>query len=157
MGIGFLDDCRHDGWDGPGSFGVPEAAVRRARALLDLLPAWQDRAAVAPGGDGSVGIEYPLPDGEIWIDVERDGRVRILLDTPAVREELVFRYDDREADACLKAVLEARLSSDPQPVVARAADPAGSTFESFLVEQGIRDEVHAEAARRVAAWQERHG
>ena len=34
----------------------------------------------------------------------------------------------------------------------READHTGSTFESFLDEQGIRREVEAVAVKRVAAW-----
>jgi hypothetical protein len=32
-------------------------------------------------------------------------------------------------------------------------DPAGDSFESFLEEQGIRDEVYSGAIKRVIAWQ----
>jgi antitoxin HicB len=31
--------------------------------------------------------------------------------------------------------------------------PAGDSFESFLEEQGIRDEVYGAAVKRVLAWQ----
>jgi antitoxin HicB len=34
-------------------------------------------------------------------------------------------------------------------------DHTGSTFESFLDEQGVRQEVDAVAIKRVAAWQSR--
>lgn len=35
-----------------------------------------------------------------------------------------------------------------------AFNHTGSSFESFLEEEGILDEVKAEAIRRVAAWQQ---
>ena len=36
---------------------------------------------------------------------------------------------------------------------ARSMDHSGSTFESFLEEEGIREEVEAVAIKRVLAWQ----
>jgi antitoxin HicB len=35
----------------------------------------------------------------------------------------------------------------------KTADHSGSTFDSFLEEEGIREEVEAVAIRRVIAWQ----
>jgi antitoxin HicB len=35
----------------------------------------------------------------------------------------------------------------------KAADHSGSTFDGFLEEQGIREEVEAVAIKRVLAWQ----
>jgi hypothetical protein len=35
----------------------------------------------------------------------------------------------------------------------KRVDHSGSTFESFLEEEGIRDEVEAVAIKRVLAWQ----
>ncbi|MEO5923379.1 MAG: helix-turn-helix transcriptional regulator [Bryobacteraceae bacterium] len=35
----------------------------------------------------------------------------------------------------------------------KAHDHSGSSFESFLVEEGIREEVEAVAIKRVLAWQ----
>lgn len=34
-----------------------------------------------------------------------------------------------------------------------AVDPTGSTFDSFLEEEGIRQEVEAVAIKRVISWQ----
>jgi antitoxin HicB len=39
--------------------------------------------------------------------------------------------------------------------IRRVTDHTGSTFDSFLDEQGIRREVDAVAINRVAAWQSR--
>jgi antitoxin HicB len=39
--------------------------------------------------------------------------------------------------------------------IRRVTDHTGSTFESFLDEQGIRREVDAVAIKRVVAWQSR--
>jgi antitoxin HicB len=35
----------------------------------------------------------------------------------------------------------------------RTADHSGSTFDSFLEQEGIREEVDAVATKRVLAWQ----
>ena len=39
------------------------------------------------------------------------------------------------------------------PLCAEAFDHSGSTFDSFLEEEGIRGEVEAIAVKRVLAWQ----
>jgi len=38
----------------------------------------------------------------------------------------------------------------------KTADHSGSTFDSFLEAEGIREEVEAVAAKRVLAWQRQH-
>jgi antitoxin HicB len=37
--------------------------------------------------------------------------------------------------------------------IRKRTDPSGSTFDSFLEEQGIREDVEAVATKRVLAWQ----
>ena len=38
-------------------------------------------------------------------------------------------------------------------IIGKRHDPSGSTFDSFLDEHGIREEVEAMATKRVLAWQ----
>ena len=58
-----------------------------------------------------------------------------------------------------KFLIEKRSKGNPQsaPTNARKkrkrADHSGSTFDSFLEEEGIREEVEAVAIKRILAWQ----
>ena len=51
-------------WDGEDAAPVSAETIAYTRARLDELPDWLPDPAVAPGADGTIGLEW----SQLWID-----------------------------------------------------------------------------------------
>lgn len=56
-----MDEYAFGNWDGEGALPIEAASVAAARAVLGLLPTGLSEPDIAPGADGTIGLEWRSP------------------------------------------------------------------------------------------------
>ena len=69
-----------EGWDGYDAEPLSKNALDAARDWLDALPHWIPNPDIAPGADGSIGIDWTYDFGSLYVDVYSDGSLRLFQD-----------------------------------------------------------------------------
>lgn len=103
-----LEACATYDWDGLGAAAVSKETLDVARGLLEQLPRSAEAAEVAPGADGSVGIEWHWTvDGGVakaFVDVGPGSQVSVYYRDHSGRSvERRFSFGD---PSCMKLISE---------------------------------------------------
>ncbi|MES2453878.1 MAG: hypothetical protein V4610_25260 [Pseudomonadota bacterium] len=89
-----MSDFSADGWDAEGGRGITKEVIGEASRLLDFLPVGMPEPDVAPASDGSVCMEWENAAGTLWLDIEADRSVRMLVMFGDKKQEMSFRAND---------------------------------------------------------------
>lgn len=64
-------------WDGEGAVAISAAARGTARRVLEILPTTTPMPDIAPGGDGSICMEWYIHGRKLWVDVSTNATVAV--------------------------------------------------------------------------------
>lgn len=110
-----LEEYQIDNWDGEGALALSDEVIDDAASLLQSLPKYAPPPDVAPAADGTICMEFGESAKAIWIHVEPERKVAILVKQGDQREEKHFYVHTASLIRYLKEQFEKlyRERSDP--------------------------------------------
>ena len=97
-----FEDADRNGWDGDGSVAMSAQAFGTGSTFLASLPFYVPSPSIAPGGDGSVAMEWDGPRGR-WLTamLDADGTLSMAWNRRGERGHAWTRFDGAIPDELL--------------------------------------------------------
>jgi hypothetical protein len=115
-----LEEYQIENWDGEGASALSGEVIDDAASLLRSLPQYAPLPDVAPAADGTICMEFGESAKAIWIHVEPERKVAILVKQGDQREEKHFYVHTASLNRYLREQFE-KLYGEQSDYAGRAA------------------------------------